>query len=295
MTRLPDLNAPANERPIFDLQAHSTCSDGTLAPAAVVARAAGEGVEVMALTDHDTVDGVPEAAAAARAHVLRFSPAAELSAVHRPDADVHILGYELRLDGALLDALSGFRADRARRIEAMAQRLGELGLQVDDGELRARREQGLPLGRPHLASAVLTDANAARLDELGVQDRDSLFAALLVPGAPAYVPRTRPTTADAIAAIHAAGGVAVWAHPYWDEDEPLPVLDRFVGEGIDGVECFYATHTEEQVRTLHAACRKHDLLITGSADFHGPENERFGRFRAFSLYGLSPDLGPIAA
>jgi 3',5'-nucleoside bisphosphate phosphatase len=288
------VNAQPNELPIFDLQAHSTCSDGTLAPAAVAARAAAEGVEVMALTDHDTVEGVEEARAAARENGLRFSSAAELSAVHRPDADVHILGYELRLDHGLLDALKGFRADRARRIEAMAERLRELGLDVDDRELRARREQGLPLGRPHLASAVLSDANAARLDELGVRDRDSLFAALLVPGAPAYVPRTRPTTADAIAAIHAVGGVAVWAHPYWDEDDPLPVLERFVEEGIDGVECFYATHTEAQVRTLHAACRERDLLITGSADFHGPENERFGRFRAFSLHGLAPDLGPIA-
>jgi 3',5'-nucleoside bisphosphate phosphatase len=288
------VNGAPNEQPNFDLQSHSTFSDGSLAPAAVVARAAGEGVEVMALTDHDTVDGVREATVAAREQGLRFSPAAEISAVHRPDADVHILGYELRLDGLLLDALEGFRADRARRIEEMAERLRELGLHVDDRELRARREQGLPLGRPHLATAVLTDANSSRLRELGAHDRDSLFSALLVPGTPAYVPRTRPTTADAIAAIHAAGGVAVWAHPYWDEDDPLPVLERFVEEGIDGVECFYVTHTEEQVRMLHAACRERDLLITGSADFHGPEHERFGHFCAFSLYGLEPDLGPIA-
>jgi len=288
------VNGASNEQPNFDLQSHSTFSDGSLAPAAVVARAAGAGVEVMALTDDDTVNGVREATVAAREQGLRFSPAAEISAVHRPDADVHILGYELRLDGLLLDALEGFRADRARRIEEMAERLRELGLHVGDRELRARREQGLPLGRPHLAAAVLTDANSARLRELGAHDRDSLFAALLVPGTPAYVPRTRPTTADAIAAIHAAGGVAVWAHPYWDEDDPLPVLERFVEEGIDGVECFYVTHTEEQVRTLHTACRERDLLITGSADFHGPEHERFGHFRAFSLYGLEPDLGPIA-
>jgi predicted metal-dependent phosphoesterase TrpH len=250
----------------------------------------------MSLTDHDTVDGVEEAAAAARAHGLRFSPAAELSAVHRPDADVHILGYELRLDAALRDALEGFRADRARRVEAMAERLRELGLELDDAVLRRRRAEGLPLGRPHLADAVLgPEANAARLRELGVHDRDSLFAALLVADAPAYVPRTTPSTADAIAAIHAAGGVAVWAHPYWDEAEPLPVLERFVGEGIDGVECFYVTHTEAQVRTLHAACRGRGLLITGSTDFHGPEHGRFGVFRGFSLYGLAPDLGPIGA
>ena len=203
--------------------------------------------------------------------------------MHRPDADVHILGYELRLDRALLDALEGFRADRARRIEAMAERLRELGLDVDDRELRARRERGLPLGRPHLASAVLADANAARLGELGVHDRDSLFAALLVPGAPAYVPRTRPTTADAIAAIHAAGGVAVWAHPYWDEDDPLPVLERFVAEGIDGVECFYATHTEEQVRTLHAACRE-----------ARPPDHRLGRLPRARARALRPLPGLLA-
>src|SRR4051812_16463511 len=135
----------------------------------------------MALTDHDTVDGVEEARTTAQEHGLRFSPAAELSAVHRPDADVHILGYELRLDEGLHDALAAFRADRARRIEAMAQRLGELGLRLDDTELRSRREQGLPLGRPHLASAVLAEDNGARLRELSVHDRDSLFAALLVP------------------------------------------------------------------------------------------------------------------
>jgi predicted metal-dependent phosphoesterase TrpH len=286
----------SNDRPTFDLQSHSTCSDGSLRPAAVVARAAEAGVEVMALTDHDTVDGVEEAAAAARSHGLRLSPAAELSAAHRPDADVHILGYELRLDAGLRDALEGFSADRARRVEAMAGRLRELGLELDDAVLRRRRAEGLPLGRPHLADAVLGPAaNAARLRELGVHDRDSLFAALLIPGTPAYVPRTTPTTADAIAAIHAAGGVAVWAHPYWDEDEALPLLERFVAEGIDGVECFYVTHTEAQVRMLHAACRERGLLITGSTDFHGPEHGRFGAFRGFSLYGLSPDLGPIAA
>jgi 3',5'-nucleoside bisphosphate phosphatase len=284
-----------NDPPVFDLQAHSTCSDGSLAPAAVVARAAAAGVEVMALTDHDTVDGVAEAAAAAREHGLRFSRASELSAVHRPDADVHILGYELRPDDpALRGALADFRADRARRIEAMAERLRGLGLALDHGLLAARRAEGLPLGRPHLADAVLRPVgNAPRLRELGVHDRDSLFAALLVPGTPGYVPRTRPSTADAIAAIHAAGGVAVWAHPYWDEDDAPALLERFVGEGIDGVECFYTTHTEEQVRSLHAACRERGLLITGSSDFHGPEHERFGAFRAFSLYGLEPNLGPI--
>ena len=96
--------------------------------------------------------------------------------------------------------------------------------------------------------------------------------------------------------IHAAGGVAVWAHPFWDIDDPATVLAavaRFAAAGLDGVEVFYPTHDEQQTRTLYDATREHRLLATGSADFHGPEHEKFDRFGAFELYGLEPDLGPI--
>ena len=111
-------------RPSFDLQAHSVHSDGSLPAAEVVERAATAGVELFALTDHDTVDGVPEAAARARELGLRYSPAAELSAVHGGHEDLHILGYELDVsDPDLIATLEDFRGDRARRIEAMAGRL----------------------------------------------------------------------------------------------------------------------------------------------------------------------------
>ena len=98
--------------------------------------------------------------------------------------------------------------------------------------------------------------------------------------------------------IHAAGGVAVWAHPFWDiaeRDVVLAAIAQFAAAVLDGVEVFYAAHDEEQTRVLHAAAREHGLLATGSADFHGPEHERFSRFGAFSLYGLEPELGPIGA
>ena len=101
---------------------------------------------------------------------------------------------------------------------------------------------------------------------------------------------------EAIAVIHAAGGVAVWAHPFWDLDsneETLATLALFARHGLDGVETFYATHSAEQTRLLHAAAAEHDLLTTGSADFHGPGHERFDTFGAFELHGLEPDLGPI--
>jgi 3',5'-nucleoside bisphosphate phosphatase len=285
-------------RPTFDLQSHSIHSDGALAASDVVARAAEAGMQLMALTDHDTIDGVPEAAAAAREHGIAFSVAAELSAVHGGYEDLHILGYELDPDDEdLKAALHDFRGDRARRIEQMADRLRELGFELDDTPLRARREAGKPIGRPHLADAVLQHpANAQRLVAEGIDGRDALFPPYLVPGAAAYVARSRPTVPQAIDVIHAAGGVAVWAHPFWDvndQTEALATLQAFIDAGLDGVECFYASHTQAQTEALYRAAD--GLLTTGSADFHGPQHERFNAFGAFELHGLEPNLGPIGS
>jgi 3',5'-nucleoside bisphosphate phosphatase len=285
-------------RPDFDLQSHSVASDGALPPSGVVARAAADGMRLMALTDHDTVDGVGEALAAAREHGLRCSPAAELSSVSGEFEDLHVCGYELRHDDPeLRDTLADFRADRGRRIWAMAERLEELGFVLDRTQLRAREAAGAPLGRPHLADAVLAHpGNAAKLRAEGIDGKNTLFPPYLVPGAAAYVARSRPTVEEAIDVIHTAGGVAVWAHPFWDtadRETVLAAIGRFAAAGLDGVEVFYATHDEEQTRTLYAATRERGLLATGSSDFHGPQHERFDRFGAFELYGLEPVLGPI--
>jgi predicted metal-dependent phosphoesterase TrpH len=285
--------------PRFDLQSHSLHSDGVLPAGEVVQRAAAAGVELLALTDHDTVDGVPEAAASARAAGISLSPAAELSSVHGEHEDLHVLGYGLDVaDADLLAVLEDFRGDRARRIEAMADRLRELGFQLDDTPLQARKAAGKPIGRPHLADAVIAHpGNAARLREEGIDGRSALFPPYLVPGAAAYVARSRPTVAEAIEVIHRAGGVAVWAHPFWDLDAPaeaLRAIEAFAAAGLDGIEVFYATHSEEQTRFLYDAATERGLLTTGSADFHGPEHERFDRFMAFELHGLEPVLGPIS-
>ena len=279
--------------PTFDLQAHSTYSDGALEPAEVVRRAAAAGVELLALTDHDTVDGVSEALSASAAVDIRLVTAAELSAVHGGHEDLHILGYAIDHAGPrLLERLQDYRGDRARRIHAMADRLRELGFALNEAPLQ--RET---LGRPHLADALLSHpANAERLRAEGIEGKDDLFPRYLVPGAVAYVPRSRPTVAQAIELIHAVGGVAVWAHPFWDLDDPeetLKSLREFVSYGIDGVEAFYPSHSAEQTRLLHGFASEHGLLATGSTDFHGPGHERFDRFRGFSLHGLEPNLGPL--
>jgi 3',5'-nucleoside bisphosphate phosphatase len=284
--------------PIFDLQAHSTRSDGALEPADVVAHAARAGVRVLALSDHDTVDGVAEALAAAARHRIRVVPAIELSAVDDLCEDFHILGYEIdHTSSGLASRLVRYRADRTVRIERMAHALEDLGFTLDRAELDARLAAGLPLGRPHLAAAAVR-ANRERLEPLGLAETSAFVAAYLIRGRAAYRPRLTPTVAEAIATIHDAGGVAVWAHPFWDLADAgtvIAALHRFAGLGLDGVEAFYRTHDREQTRLLARTAAVHGLLSTGSADFHGPEHRIFSRFREFELHCCVPDLGPIGA
>jgi 3',5'-nucleoside bisphosphate phosphatase len=285
--------------PTFDLQSHSTHSDGHLPPSEVVQTAAEAGVELLALSDHDTVGGVDEALAAGAAAGIAVVPAAELSALYDGYEDYHVLGYRIDHHASdLLQALADFRADRDARARAMAVRLGELGFAVDDELLDERRRSGRPIGRPHLAQAVLADINnERRLSEEGIEDVGGLIANYLVPGKPAYFPRTHPTAPEAIELIHAAGGVAVWAHPFWDVDgidDVLRLLGEFQSAGLDGVEAFYATHDEVQTNVLADAAEARGLLATGSTDFHGPGHKLFNRFRGFELYGRKPVLGAIA-
>jgi predicted metal-dependent phosphoesterase TrpH len=287
--------------PRFDLQSHSTHSDGALPPDAVVELAAEAGVELLALTDHDTVAGVSEAVAAGERLGVRVVPALELSAV---DADsphpreLHILGYDIdHASAPLAGRLAEFLADRERRTLRMAGALRELGFELDEGEIGARVAAGEAIGRPHLAAAVLScAANASRLEAERIDGVGPLIRAYLIEGRPAFRIREKPSVAQAIATIHAAGGVAVWAHPFWDISDPSEAIGRveaFKTLGIDGVEAFYLTHTREQTELLAERSQALGLLTTGSADFHGPENRQFSRFLAFETYGIEPNLGSI--
>jgi 3',5'-nucleoside bisphosphate phosphatase len=287
----------------FDLQSHSTHSDGALPAAEVVKRAADAGVELLALSDHDTVSGVSEAIAAGERYGVRIVPAVEISAV---DADspvpreLHILGYNIDHTGTLLtEKLGEFLADREQRTLRMAAALEELGFELDEAQLDARVAAGKPIGRPHLAEAVLTaPANADRLKAEGIDDIGSLIRGYLIEGRPAFRLRQTPTVAQAVEAIHQAGGVAIWAHPFWDISDPREVLstiERFQALGIDGMEAFYITHTRENTELIANHCTELGLLTTGSADFHGPENRQFSKFMAFDTYGIEPNLGPIGA
>ncbi len=284
--------------PVFDLQSHSLRSDGSLAPAALVGAAQRAGVELLALTDHDTVDGVREAASAAERLGIGFVSGVEITTLDAGRLDLHILGYLIDDGDAKLRArLREFRAERERRASRMARALRELGFELDDELLAAHAGPRNSIGRPHLAKAVLAHpANQARLDAERLLDPSAFLEAYLIEGRPAFAQRLAPSVPEAIELIHAAGGVAVWAHPFWDVSEPADVLaaiDRFAAAGLDGVEVFYVTHTREQTLLLADHCTQHRLLSTGSSDFHGPQHRLFSRFCAFETFGRTPALGPL--
>ena len=285
--------------PRFDLQSHSVHSDGHLPAAEVVAHAARAGVELLALSDHDTVDGVDEALKAGLEHGVTVVPTTEISAVDGGYEDLHVLGYGIdHHDAVLLERLRDARADRERRAERMGQKLRELGYEIDPSVIEARKEAGRPVGRPHLTQAVIQHpANKERLEREGLNEVSLFLPEYLIPGKPAYMPRTRPTVAEAIRWIHDAGGVAVWAHPFWDVEDPDEVLrkiDAFREAGLDGVEVFYATHDAAQTKLLSERCAELGLLATGSSDFHGPDHKLFSRFLDYEFHGRDPELGPIA-
>ncbi len=286
----------------FDLQSHSTHSDGVLSAEEVVTLAAEAGVELLALSDHDTISGVAEAVATGERVGIEVVPAVEISAVDDGAATVrelHILGYRIDYTGPPMTArLEEFLADREKRTLRMRDGLREVGFDLDEAEIEQRIAEGKPIGRPHLAGAVLrAPANAQRLQEEDIDDIGSLIRGYLIEGKPAFRLRETPTVGQAIEAIHEAGGVAIWAHPFWDISDPGEVLEslqRFGELGIDGVEAFYITHDEPQTRLLAGRAAELGMLTTGSADFHGPENRQFHSFMAFETYGIEPNLGPIA-
>ncbi len=294
------MTTPSGSEPHFELQGHSTQSDGELSPSEVVRAAKNAGVELFALTDHDSVEGVREAADAAAEVGLSLVPAVEISVVDPVAADLHVCGYLVDPGHpALLEQLARSRADRESRAERMTQALEQNGWIVDREPLNRRAVAGLTVGRPHLAEAVTNDArNTKRLEREQLRNPTEFLVAYLIEGKPAFCGRDAPTASRAIELIHEAGGVAVWAHPFWDveaDPEVIATLERFERLGLDGVEAFYVTHTQAQTDLLVEKAGELGLLTTGSSDYHGPNHRQFNRFGAFSTFGHRPNLGPIAA
>ena len=253
---LPSTPAPIAAA-LVDLHVHSTASDGSRAPAGVVQEAKRVGLAAIALTDHDTVDGVAEAANAGSAIGVRVVPGVELSAVEG-DVETHILGLHLSDTSELEARLVELRDMRRTRAERIVGRLNELGVRIAMADVLEQAAGGA-IGRPHVARAMIADGWA-------VDFRDA-FDRYLGNGKPAFVSKDRLAVSDAIELIHRAGGLAILAHPA--QAGTRERVQAFVALGIDGVEVRHPSHSSEDAARLAALVEHFGLVPSGGSDWHG--------------------------
>ena len=245
------------EGPFVDLHSHSTASDGSKSPKAVVMAAKAAGLSAIALTDHDTMAGVAEAMAAGQELGVRVVPGVELSAID-VDREVHLLGLHVHRPDALDDALRTFRESRQVRAQQIVAKLNGLGVPVTFDEVLARAGDAA-IGRPHLAR-VLIESGWAR-------DSRDAFDRYLGAGRPAFVPKHRLSVADAIALVHGAGGLAIVAHP--GAEGRREIVERYVDVGLDGLEVRHPGHSAEDMSRLAALSTFFGLVQSGGSDWHG--------------------------
>lgn len=229
------------------------------------AHAAAAGLGVFALTDHDTLEGIPDARAAAAARGLELVPGIEVSAYDDARGSVHVLGYFVDEDDPALRARLGrFRDRRAERAREIVERLNRLGIGVTFEQVSAQA-RGL-VARPHVARALVEGGWVRSLEEA--------FGRYIADGRPAYVPTRYARPDEAIAAIHTAGGLAVLAHPGKRADAEW--IRGLCAHGLDGLEVLHPEHAPAEVRRLRGVARRLGLLPTGGSDWHGPRDAAHG-------------------
>ncbi len=249
----------------IDLHTHSTASDGTYAPAAVVELAHENGLSAIALTDHDTIAGVAEASAKAKQLGIDFLPGIEISAEFPAPGTLHILGYGVNPASEVLrDLTTTLLAGRDNRNPKIVEKLNALGFEITIDEVESEAG-GQVVGRPHIAAVMLRKGQVKSIKEA--------FDKYLAQGAAAYFDKERLTPRRAIELIQGSGGVAVLAHPVQLRTTNDAQLDRtlkdLVDLGLAGIEVYHSDHDEHLVRKYRDLAKKYGLLQTGGSDFHG--------------------------
>jgi 3',5'-nucleoside bisphosphate phosphatase len=244
-----------------DLHTHTTASDGTYAPRELVIEAANRGVRVLAITDHDSTEGLPEAfEEAERRRPLELLPGIEINC-DVEGAEIHVLGYLMDWQAPWFQEFCREqRHERRERVHRMAERMAGLGMPFDAAEVFALVKEG-SAGRPHVAQVMVARGYVKTVREA--------FDKYLAAGRPGHVPRKKLTPEDAVRLIRKAGGVPVFAHPgLAGRDELIPGL---IAGGLMGIECYYTEHSAQQRATYLQICKEQDLVATGGSDFHGPQ------------------------
>lgn len=249
---------------LIDLHTHTSCSDGTDSPSELVAAAVAAGLDVVALTDHDTAAGWTSALAAAERTDLVLLPGMEISCQHR-GVGVHLLAYLVDPhEAALAEELTKVLAGRSSRLPAILERLRGLGIDIDVADVRRVAGDTAATGRPHVADALIA---------LGVvRDRDEAFSRYLVAGRPAYVRRYAPDLTGMVALVARAGGVSVLAHPWGRSSRSVldpATIAGLAAAGLAGLEADHRDHGPADRIELHALADQVGLVATGSSDYHG--------------------------
>jgi predicted metal-dependent phosphoesterase TrpH len=247
----------------IDLHLHTTYSDGSYPPHEVVTMAHHAGLSTLAITDHDTTDGLPEAYSRASGLNLPIIPGIEISSLFL-GKETHILGYFVEWkDPTFQCRLARLRETRCSRLPQIISKLTTLGVLITEEEVKDVAGVG-SVGRPHIAQVILAKGYVTSVKEA--------FERYLGQGAAAFVPRDLPDAAEVISWIREVGGVAVLAHPSWVEDKQKglqPICEALKKCGLQGLEVFYSTHTYKQFSEYLYLAKRLDLLVTGGSDFHG--------------------------
>jgi len=249
---------------VIDLHVHTTASDGTMSPTEVVRYAKKKGLLAIAITDHDTIEGIEEGLEEGNKQGLEVIPGVELS-VDFPKGTMHLLGYLIdHTSIELVDKLTILQQARSERNLKMIEKLRGLGIEIDLSEVKETPEHG-QIGRPHVAYTLVKKGYAQ-----SIQDA---FERYLRKGGPAYVEKFRLSAEEAINVIRAAGGITVLAHPFTLNQSQPHEFDAVIGalkqQGLDGIEIHYPEHSEGQKKHYRDVAQQYGLLITGGSDFHG--------------------------
>ena len=264
---------------LIDLHVHSTASDGTFTPSEVAIHAKEIGLEVIALTDHDTISGVSECMNKGNEIGLKVIPGIEC-ATEFNGKSIHILGYGVNINSdKFINKLNSVTQERNERNIKILNKLTNLNMPLTMEDLREGTPKGTTITRSHFATAMLKKGY--------ISTRNEAFTKYIGDNGPAYVPRESFTIHDCINTLHDAGGVAVLAHPIlygYSRSETTDLIRVLAKAGLDGVESFYTTHTPQDTNHLLQVCNALNLFPTGGSDFHG--NNKPGTKLGFGHGGL---------
>lgn len=249
---------------LIDLHVHSTASDGTLSPHDLAFYAQARGLSAIALTDHDTVSGIDECLKAGEAASIKVIPGIEFSADFH-GKEVHILGYGIHHQHPqLLHALETLKKNRSYRNLKILEKLQALGFELSLEDFKQGTATYTTITRAHIARTLVQKGYVPNLQ--------TAFSQYLGDGKPAFVPKQALSVQECTTLIHDVGGVAVLAHPMlygYDYKDLTQILKGLVLEGIDGIECFYSSHSKQDIAFLIDSCKRMQLFPTGGSDFHG--------------------------